>query len=298
MDQTGLGGDRSSAHCRRTHAQAQGGAGRRGARVGRVATGGEPVGAAVGRGQWRLGKLKAKTLGRPKRLNAQQCESLSRMLVAGALQAGFPTELWTVKRVRALVAREFGVEYSNSGGWELLRSLGFSPQKPEKRATQRDEQAIVQWKRKTWPALKKKRRRERRTIVFIDESGLSEKCPVTRTWAPKGHTPIIQQSFTWKQMSAVAGLSWWRFYFRFFDGAIKSEQIIEFLERAQAPDPQAAADHLGRRGHAQEPASCGNGSKSSTGASPSRSCRPTRLSSIRSRRSGPISRSMRSPTCA
>jgi transposase len=75
----------------------------------------------------------------------------------------------------------------------------------------------------------KKARREARTIVFIDESGLSEKCPVTRTWAPKGHTPIIQQSFTWKQMSAIAGLSWWRFYFRFFDGAIKSEQIIAFL---------------------------------------------------------------------
>jgi transposase len=75
----------------------------------------------------------------------------------------------------------------------------------------------------------KKARREGRTIVFIDESGLSEKCPVTRTWAPKGQTPVIQQSFTWKQMSAIAGLSWWRFYFRFFDGAIRSEQLIEFL---------------------------------------------------------------------
>ena len=75
----------------------------------------------------------------------------------------------------------------------------------------------------------KKARRERRTIVFIDESGLSEKCPVTRTWGLKGHTPVIQQSFTWKQMSAVAGLSWWRFYFRFFDGAIRGAQIIEFL---------------------------------------------------------------------
>jgi hypothetical protein len=52
---------------------------------------------------------------------------------------------------------------------------------------------------------------------------------VTRTWALRGHNPIIQQSFTWKQMSAIAGLSWWRFYFRFFPGAIKSEQIIEFL---------------------------------------------------------------------
>lgn len=52
---------------------------------------------------------------------------------------------------------------------------------------------------------------------------------MTRTWAPRGQTPVIQQSFTWKQMSAVAGLSWWRFYFRFFDGAIKTEQIVQFL---------------------------------------------------------------------
>ena len=52
---------------------------------------------------------------------------------------------------------------------------------------------------------------------------------MTRTWAPRGHTPVIQQSFTWKQMSAIAGLSWWRFYFRFFDGAIRAQQVIEFL---------------------------------------------------------------------
>jgi transposase len=76
---------------------------------------------------------------------------------------------------------------------------------------------------------KRKSRREGRTIVFIDESGLSEKCPVTRTWGLKGQTPVIQQSFTWQQMSAIAGLSWWRFYFRFYPGAVKSEQIIEFL---------------------------------------------------------------------
>ena len=75
----------------------------------------------------------------------------------------------------------------------------------------------------------KKARREDRTIVFIDESGLSEKCPVTRTWAPRGQTPVIQQSFSWSQMSAIAGLSWWRFYFRFFDGAVKSARVVEFL---------------------------------------------------------------------
>jgi len=104
-----------------------------------------------------VGKLKAKTLGRPKRLTAEQCQLLSRLLIAGALQAGFATELWTVKRVRAVVAREFGVQYSQTGCWELLRNLGFSPQKPERRATQRNNDGILEWKLKTWPALKKKR---------------------------------------------------------------------------------------------------------------------------------------------
>lgn len=103
-----------------------------------------------------IGRLKAKPLGRPKRLSRDDCDALSRILVAGALRAGFPTDLWTIKRVRIVVARRFGVQYTNSGCWELLRSLGFSPQKPERRATQRNEQAIVHWKRSSWPALKKK----------------------------------------------------------------------------------------------------------------------------------------------
>ena len=103
-----------------------------------------------------VGKLRGKPLGRPKHLDATQCEGLRRMLLQGALAAGFATELWTIKRVRALIKREFGVAYSSTGGWELLRSLGFTPQKPERRAVQRDEQAIVQWKRRQWPALKKR----------------------------------------------------------------------------------------------------------------------------------------------
>ncbi|MBN8474946.1 IS630 family transposase [Sulfuritalea sp.] len=75
----------------------------------------------------------------------------------------------------------------------------------------------------------KKAQREDRTIVFIDESGLSERPSVARTWSLRGQTPVLQHSFTWKQLSAIAGLSFSQFYFRFFPGAIRSEQIIEFL---------------------------------------------------------------------
>ena len=102
-----------------------------------------------------VGKLRARPLGRPRRLEAEQSDGLLAMLLKGALAFGFPTELWTIKRVRVLVKREFGMAYSHTGCWRLLRSLGFTPQKPERRALQRDEAAIRQWKRKRWPALKK-----------------------------------------------------------------------------------------------------------------------------------------------
>jgi transposase len=102
-----------------------------------------------------VGKLKAKPLGRPKWLQAEQCEALRAMLLKGALACGFATELWTIKRVRTLIRREFGLVYSHTGCWRVLRALGFTPQRPERRAIQRDEAAIAQWKRKRWPALKK-----------------------------------------------------------------------------------------------------------------------------------------------
>jgi transposase len=72
--------------------------------------------------------------------------------------------------------------------------------------------------------------RQRRIIVFIDESGLSERPCRARTWAPRGETPVLQYSFSWKQLSAIAGVSYWRFYFRLFPGSIKSPQIVEFLK--------------------------------------------------------------------
>jgi transposase len=72
------------------------------------------------------------------------------------------------------------------------------------------------------------------TIVFIDESGLSERPTVARTWAPRGQTPVIQYSFNWKQLSAIAGLTFWRFYFRFFPGTIRTPQLLEFLQALRA----------------------------------------------------------------
>src|SRR5450759_2081837 len=68
-----------------------------------------------------------------------------------------------------------------------------------------------------------------RIIVFIDESGLSERPTRVRTGAPRGQTPVLQYHFNWNQLSVIAGITFRRFYFRLFPGAIKGPQIIEFL---------------------------------------------------------------------
>lgn len=77
---------------------------------------------------------------------------------------------------------------------------------------------------------KKKAENEGRTIVFIDESGLSQRPHRRRTWAPRGQTPVLQFHFNWKTLSVIAGVTVWNFYFQIFEEAIKSEQIIEFLK--------------------------------------------------------------------
>jgi hypothetical protein len=128
-------------------------------------------------------------------LSAADKRKLAKLLLKGAVANGFPTELWTLARVGQLIAREFGPQYSTVHVMRLLRELGFSCQKPEKRAIQRNEQAIAEWRTKRWPALKKALR-EGRVIVFIDESGLSERPTRVRTWAPRGQTPVLQYSFS------------------------------------------------------------------------------------------------------
>lgn len=99
--------------------------------------------------------LRSMATGRPAQLNASQLEGLRVALLQGPLTHGFGTELWTLKRVRALIERLYGVTFSEVHVWRVLGALGFSSQKPERRAIERDEDAVLRWKRKTLPALKK-----------------------------------------------------------------------------------------------------------------------------------------------
>jgi len=96
-----------------------------------------------------------KPLGRPAALGDDDLKRLSKLLLDGAIAAGFPTELWTLARVVNLIEGQFGVKFSPANVWHVLRALGFSSQRPTGQAIQRDEDAIKTWRAKRWPALKK-----------------------------------------------------------------------------------------------------------------------------------------------
>jgi transposase len=91
-------------------------------------------------------------------LSAGQLEQLQALLLRGAGAAGYSTELWTLRRIGDVIRKRFGIRYSPVGVWALLRyGLRWSWQKPERRAFERDEAAVAQWKRNEWPRIKKRR---------------------------------------------------------------------------------------------------------------------------------------------
>lgn len=96
------------------------------------------------------------TPGRPAQLKAAEIKRLEALLLKGAQAAGYATDLWSGPRVLELIRREFGVRYNISHIPRLLRKMGWSPQKPERRAIERDEAKILGWRRRTWSRIKKK----------------------------------------------------------------------------------------------------------------------------------------------
>lgn len=100
--------------------------------------------------------LRAKPIpGRPSRLTTQQRTRLIRLLAQGAMAHGYRTELWTTQKIADVIERNLGVRYHHNHVGKLLHQIGWSHQKPERRAIERSESAIEDWKRTVWPTVKK-----------------------------------------------------------------------------------------------------------------------------------------------
>ena len=93
--------------------------------------------------------------GFPSRLTPEKRRELKRIVLRGPRRLGYATDFWTVDRIRDAARKKLRVSLGYTRIWHAVIDLGFSCQKPETRATARDERAITDWKRRTFPRLKK-----------------------------------------------------------------------------------------------------------------------------------------------
>jgi transposase len=93
--------------------------------------------------------------GRPRRLTDRQMKRLISVLLTGAEAAGYGTDLWTTRRIAEVIDRKFGISYHHTQVGRLLLKMGWTHQKPERRAVERDEARIAAWKKRDWPRVKK-----------------------------------------------------------------------------------------------------------------------------------------------
>ena len=100
------------------------------------------------------GLRQAERAGRPPDLSTNELSQVLQALLKGPGEYGWNTELWTLQRVADVIAMETGIRYHVGHVWKILRRLGWSWQKPARRATERDEEAIARWVREEWPEIK------------------------------------------------------------------------------------------------------------------------------------------------
>jgi transposase len=139
------------------------------------------------------------------RLSVVQQQELELMLLQGAQAHGWPNQLWTTQRIADLILRRFGVSLHHDHVGRFLRQrLKWSPQKPRRRARERDEKAIADWKNNTFSTIVQAARERNAHVVFLDESGFMLTPTVRRTWAPQGAKPILSCWDRHDRLSAIS----------------------------------------------------------------------------------------------
>lgn len=145
--------------------------------------------------------------GHPPKLADAQKRLIPEFLWHGPEAYGFRGQVWTCARAARVIEDEFGVHYHKDHVGRLLGELCWTPQMPIRRAIQRDERAIREWRAATWPELKRRAKRERRVLVFEDESGSYLLPGLVKTYAPEGRTPVIREVQTRDHLSVMGGMA-------------------------------------------------------------------------------------------
>lgn len=153
----------------------------------------------------RPGGLGAKPRRRDPALSDRQLHELEALLLQGASRHGWPNDLWTATRVTEVIRRHFGIDYHPEHVRKVLkRRLGWTSQKPQVKAKERDEDGIRRWKHEEFPRIVGEARQRGAHLVFLDESCFQLTPTVRRTLAPRGQTPILP---CWDRRDKISAIS-------------------------------------------------------------------------------------------
>lgn len=180
---------------------------------------------------------------RPPQLSTTQLRRLENLLAQGAAAHGWPNELWTTARVAELIVCHFKIRYHHDHVGRFLRQrLGWSVQKPMRRARERDEAAILHWQSHEFPRIAREAQDRGAHLVFLDESGFMLTPTVRRTWAPRGRTPILDAWDRRDRISAISSITVspknrrLNLYFDLLpdNTNVHGEDVVEYLRRLKA----------------------------------------------------------------
>ncbi len=175
--------------------------------------------------------------GRPKgsgrRLAGWQA-SLIKRLIRDKMpdQLKFPFALWTREAVRMLIAERLGIDLPIRTVGDYLKRWGFTPQRPVKRAYERNNAAIQRWLTEDYPAIARRARKERAEIHWGDETGIRSDDVTGRGYSPQGKTPVVRRKGARERLSMLSTVTnRGKLRFSLFEGAVNAKIMIKFLGR-------------------------------------------------------------------
>ena len=178
------------------------------------------------------GLASTKALGPSTKLTDKQLKVLRRLIVGKEpRQLNFGPALWSLPIIADLIECLFEVVLHKTTISRMLHRLGITPQRPTRRAFQRDEHEVRHWIESEFPAVVREARRLQGTLLFLDETGVQEDAAVGTTWGQRGRTPVVETSGTRRRINAISAISpRGRMWFRCYKGNLDAPRFVHFLE--------------------------------------------------------------------
>jgi transposase len=167
----------------------------------------------------------------PKLSEKQQQQVRRWILGKDPRQYGFDFALWTRRIVQALLQEKLGVALGLTAVGRLLARLDITPQKPLRRAYERDPKAVLLWLKETYPRLKRRAKRMGAKIFFLDEAGFQSDPPLGRTYGLKGQTPVVVTSGQRQSINVISAVNArGEFWAATYTGKLNAEAFVVFLK--------------------------------------------------------------------